>query len=59
VLIAAFAATGTASAAQLIDRDASEVRISVNTKGEALLTYSKGSAVKHVLIWGAINASAP
>ncbi len=59
VLIAALAATGTASAAQLIDRDASGVRISVNTKGEALLTYSKGSAVKHVLIWGAINASAP
>jgi len=59
VLVAALAATGTASAAQLIDRDASGVRISVNTKGEALLTYSKGSAVKHVLIWGAINASAP
>ena len=59
VLIAALAATGTASAAQLIDRDASGVRISVNTKGEALLTYSKGSAAKHVLIWGAINASAP
>jgi hypothetical protein len=59
VLIAALAATGTASAAQLIDRDASGVRISVNAKGEALLTYSKGSAVKHVLIWGAINASAP
>jgi len=59
VLVAALAATGTASAAPLIDRDASGVRISVNTKGEALLTYSNGSAVKHVLIWGAINAIAP
>ena len=53
------AATGTASAAQLIDRDATGVRISLNAKGEALLTYRKAGAVKHVLVWGAINALAP
>jgi hypothetical protein len=59
VLVAALVATGTASAAQLIDRDASGVRISLNSKGEALLSYRKGAAVKHVLVWGAINAFAP
>ena len=45
-----------ASAAQLIDRNATGVRIAVNTKGEMLLTYRKGGAVKHVLVWGAVNA---
>ena len=59
VLVAALVAAGAASAAQLVDRDATGVRISLNAKGEALLTYRKGSAVKHVLVWGAINALAP
>jgi len=58
-LVSVLAATGTASAAQLIDRDATGVRISLNAKGEALLTYRKAGAVKHVLVWGAINALAP
>jgi hypothetical protein len=58
-IAAAFAVTGTASAAQLIDRDAVGVRLSVNSKGEALLTYQKGGAVKHVLAWGAVNALPP
>jgi hypothetical protein len=53
---AALAFTGTASAAQLIDRDATGLRLSVNSRGEALLTYRKNGAVKHVLVWGAINA---
>ncbi|MBV8480760.1 MAG: hypothetical protein JOY72_10710, partial [Actinobacteria bacterium] len=50
---------GTASAAQLIDRDATDVHLSVDARGEALLTYHRGDAVKHVLVWGAINALAP
>jgi len=56
---AAMALAGVASAAQLVDRDAAGVRIAVNAKGEALLTYRKGSALKHVLVWGAINALPP
>ena len=48
-----------ASAAQLIDRDATGVQMRINTKGEALLTYSKAGTVKHILIWGAINALPP
>ena len=58
-LVAALAFTGAASAAQLIDRDASGLRLSVNSRGEALLTYRKGGALKHVLVWGAINARSP
>ena len=50
---------GAASAAQLIDRNASNVHIATNAKGEALLTYTKGGVAKHILIWGAINALPP
>jgi hypothetical protein len=48
-----------ASAAQLVDRNATGVQIRVNPKGEALLTYHKSGAVKHVLVWGAVNALTP
>ena len=48
-----------ASASQLIDRDATDVQLAVNTKGEALLTYHAGGQLKHVLAWGALNAIAP
>jgi hypothetical protein len=56
---ACLCAAGAASAAQLIDRNATGVRLAVDAKGEALLTYQKGGAVKHVLVWGAVNALAP
>lgn len=59
VVAAALALSGLASAAQLIDRDASGLRLSVNSRGEALLTYRKNGAVKHVLVWGAVNALPP
>ena len=54
-----FALPGVASAAQLIDRNATNVHIAINAKGQALLTYRKGGATKHVLVWGAINALPP
>ena len=50
---------GVASAAQLIDRNATGVQIRIDAKGEAMLTYHKAGAVKHVLVWGAVNAIAP
>jgi hypothetical protein len=59
VLFACLAAAGAASAAQLVDRNVAGVRLSVDAKGEALLTYRKGGAVKHVLVWGAVNALPP
>jgi hypothetical protein len=54
--IAASPATGHAS--QLIDRNATHVRISVNQQ-QALLTYHVGGAKKRVLAWGAVNALPP
>ncbi|HVM58146.1 MAG TPA: hypothetical protein VMT74_11805 [Gaiellaceae bacterium] len=59
LLLAVLVAAGGASAAQLIDRNATGVAISLNLKGEALLTYRTGGAVKHVLVWGAVNALPP
>jgi hypothetical protein len=58
VLAAALVAS-TAGASQLIDRNASAVKLAVNAKGEALLTYSSQGKLKHVLASGAINAIAP
>jgi len=57
-LIAAFTAAP-AQSSQLVDRNASNVRLAVNAKGEALLTYEAESATRHVLAWGAVNAIAP
>jgi hypothetical protein len=57
LLAAAFAAT--ANASQLVDRNAKSVKLSIDSKGEALITYRDGGAVKHVLAWGAVNAIAP
>ena len=48
-----------ANASQLIDRNATGVELAINAKGEALVTYHSGGAVKHVLAWGAVNAIAP
>jgi len=48
-----------ALASQLVDRNASGVTLATNGKGEALLTYHKGGQLKHVLVWGAINARQP
>jgi hypothetical protein len=59
IAVAALGITGTAAAAQLIDRDATHVVLKTNTKGEALLTYDKAGTTKRILVWGAINAAAP
>jgi len=48
-----------ASASQLIDRNATGVRLAVNAKGEALLTYRARGRLQHVLAWGAVDARQP
>jgi len=48
-----------AGASQLVDRNATAVRLAVNAKGEAMLTYRSGGELKHVLAWNAIDAIAP
>jgi hypothetical protein len=57
--LAAVAFTATAGASQLIDRNASHVKLEVNAKGEAMLTYRDGAKLMHVLAWGAVNAIPP
>lgn len=61
VLAAVASASGAAAAhaSQLLDRNARNVTLAVDAKGEALVTYTTGETVKHVLVWGAINARAP
>jgi hypothetical protein len=58
VVVAAVAAPW-ASASELVDRNGTNIRLSVNAKGEALLTYKKGGKVMRVLAWGAVDAVAP
>ena len=58
VVLAAVLASS-ASASQLVDRNAKGIKLEVNSKGEALITYTAQGKVKHVLAWGAVNAIAP
>jgi hypothetical protein len=48
-----------ASASQLIDRNASGVRLAANGKGEALITYRAHGRSRHVVAWGAVDARQP
>src|SRR4051794_39009298 len=54
--LTALVAVGSASASQLVDRNATNVHLQVNTKGQALITYRVGGRFRRVLGWGAINA---
>jgi hypothetical protein len=57
--LVALALVPIATGSQLIDRNAEHVKLETNAKGEAMLTYSAGGKLKHVLVWGAVNASPP
>ena len=52
-------APASASASQLIDRDARGVHLTVNARGQALLTYTAHGSFHRVVAWGAINARYP
>jgi hypothetical protein len=56
----ALALAGTASAADRLAVNASGIRLAVSKDGKtALVTFSSGGAVRHVLVWGAVNALPP
>ncbi len=57
--VCALVATGPADASQLIDRNAHDISLTVNAKGEAMVSYTVAGVSKHVLAWGAINAKPP
>jgi hypothetical protein len=59
VAVVALAAVPAAHATQLVDRNASGVRLAVNARGEALITYRAGGRLKHVLAWGGVDAIPP
>jgi hypothetical protein len=44
----------------LSNTNVKNVKLAVNAKGEALITYTMTTGVvRHVLVWGAVNANAP
>ena len=60
VVVGAAAAAQAASASQVVSTSTvAGVRLAVNDKGEALLTYRSGGKVVHLLAWGAENALPP
>lgn len=59
VVIAAAAFAPPAPASQLIDRDATGVKLEVGRDGRALLTYRAHGRLWRVRAWGAINALHP
>jgi len=48
-----------ASASEIIDRNAQDVRLGVDANGQALVTYKVRGHVMHVRAWGAVNARQP
>ena len=62
VLVTAFAGVGAwpAGASQTLESNATNVRLAVNARGEALVTYTRANGqVRRVLAWGALDAVAP
>ena len=57
--LVALALSGNALASQLVDRNATGVQLKANTNGKALLVYHAHGALRHVLVWGAVNALFP
>lgn len=58
-ILTVLSSAASAGASQLIDRNAAGVKLAVNAKGEALLTYRAAGQAKHVLAWGALDARQP
>ena len=59
VLAAFVALPATASASEMIARNATHVRLAVNRNNVALINYRAGGRQHHTLAWGAINARTP
>src|SRR4249919_3610909 len=59
VLALALALPAGANASEIIGRNASDVKLQVNAKGQALVSYTSGGERSNVLVWGAVNAIAP
>ena len=58
-VVVALALSGSTLASQLVDRNATGVKLEANTNGKALLVYRAHGSARHVLVWGAVNALFP
>ena len=58
-VVAAAALSPAAGASELIDRNATGVKLAVNAQGQALVSYRVTGRTRNVLAWGAVNAIAP
>jgi hypothetical protein len=58
-LVGALASAAAADASKLIDRNAQGVQLAVNSQGQAMVSYRAHGRVRHVLVWGAIDARQP
>lgn len=59
-VVATAVVTSAANASQVVSTSTvTGLKLGVNNKGEAMLTYMSGGKVVHVLAWGAENAIAP
>src|SRR3990172_3483329 len=54
-LTAVLVLSASANASRIIGRDATDVRLQVNAKGMALVTFKSNGQQKRVLAWGAVN----
>jgi hypothetical protein len=59
VVVSSLGLAGTASASQLLDRNATNVRLKVSRDGKAMVTYRAHGRAWDVLAWGAVNALHP
>jgi len=55
----AVSAAGSATASEIIDRNASGIRLGVDAGGRALVSYRAHGRAMHVLAWGAVDARQP
>lgn len=59
LLASLLAAAPQGTASELIDRNATAVKLEVDPAGRALVTYKAGGKLRRILAWGAVNALAP
>ena len=58
--VSCFILASPASASEQVDVDVDDVTLMVNTRGEALVSYTKRTGERRdVLVWGAVNARPP
>lgn len=52
----ALALAGPAAASKIVAGNASQIRLAVNVRGKALVTYRDNGRLRHLLAWGAVDA---